>query len=377
VFNRNEITAKKGLFNLIMNKKTVYTFITGLSILILSIIILKPVNVEAYTILYDRSAFDIVNYGANATSSNLATGGLSALIYSFPNGGTATQFRWRIKRLTGSNSDLNMYLQVRQYPIIGSGTNCISYLSNEQETQVLVSDFNTGSATTTFLVSSSTIPFSGSYNCDFTAGGTYLVNLTSLSSPATSTQFSIQDSQGVPYLEIGGAGGLSPIPGQIDSTTTINTLESDKSLACIPYPKFLGGSFSLIDCVGYLFVPNTQIISNTVTSLTNNVLTVFPLGYITDIVTIFNSNSTSSLPVISATIPNGIIGGGASVVLNPNHALDFVLNATSTIFSTSTQTFYEITNYYWKLVLYILAFIYVVGRILGSGLIGHNKNKNL
>ena len=122
-----------------------------------------------------------------------------------------------------------------------------------------------------------------------------------------------------------------------------------------------------------MFYPNTDLINGYIKNTKNIVLTSFPIGYVTDFVKIISTTSTSTLKVIDATVPSGVIGTGARIQLNMYKVLDPYLYATTSRFinssASSTKTFYEITSYYWNLLVYISVVFYILLRIFGSHMI--------
>jgi hypothetical protein len=167
---------------------------------------------------------------------------------------------------------------------------------------------------------------------------------------------------------------------QLQSIYGSSTATSSLALSgtCNPFSGsastlFFNTSFSPISCITFLFVPDSGYLNDTLVSFKKNVATHFPLGYVYDLVTILSTTTQSTIPVIDATVPVGIPGTGSHIHLDLAHSLDFILNATSSIYSsgtaTSTQTWYQITSYYWNLFIYISLGIYIFGRVLGSHLI--------
>jgi len=144
------------------------------------------------------------------------------------------------------------------------------------------------------------------------------------------------------------------------ATSTISTL-------------FINTEFSAADCFTILFTPNGDLISRYISNAKAGLTTHFPIGYITDFVSIVSTTSSSTLTVINATVPNGVIGTGANINLSLNGILNPILNATTSIYTnssaSSTQTLYQITSGYWNIVVYFLAFLYMLRRILGSHII--------
>jgi len=125
---------------------------------------------------------------------------------------------------------------------------------------------------------------------------------------------------------------------------------------------------------GTTFYPSTASQETLASTLSaDNLKYRFPLGYVTDFVTIISTSTESSLVVVDATLPSVLPGGGAHIHIDLSHILDPVLNATSTIFNNasapSTQTFYEITSHYWNIILYLAVVFYVIARIVGSHIV--------
>lgn len=121
----------------------------------------------------------------------------------------------------------------------------------------------------------------------------------------------------------------------------------------------------------YPSITSQETLSSTLSA--DNLKYRFPLGYVTDFVTIISTSTESSLVVVDATLPSVLPGGGAHIRIDLSHILDPVLNATSTIFNNasapSTQTFYEITSHYWNIVLYLAVVFYIIARIVGSHIV--------
>jgi len=103
------------------------------------------------------------------------------------------------------------------------------------------------------------------------------------------------------------------------------------------------------------------------------------LGYLTDAISILATSTVGSLTAIDAYVPSVLPGGGSHIRLDITGAFDSTLNATTSIYknssASSTQTFYQITSYYWNLLIYIALAIFLLSRILGSHIIGRIGNK--
>jgi len=127
--------------------------------------------------------------------------------------------------------------------------------------------------------------------------------------------------------------------------------------------------FDITTCLISLIVPPSYVFSNAYTRLKQDALTHFPLGYITNFISILVNTASSSLPVISGTVPQGIPGAGTSFSLSLNHVLDPILYEDIRPYVDSDDTLYDITYPYWATLIYILTGLYLIGRILGFGVI--------
>jgi len=155
------------------------------------------------------------------------------------------------------------------------------------------------------------------------------------------------------------------------STTSYEQVKS----ACNPI-----SGFDLGICLSGLFIPSSADIGYAVDQFKENISTHFPLGYFSDFIDIISTSTTGTLTVIDAQLPNSLGLGNADIQLDLAHSLDFILNATTSQFSnssstgaSSTETFYEATSYYWKIIVYIMALIYMLTRVIG-GVIHPKKN---
>jgi len=125
----------------------------------------------------------------------------------------------------------------------------------------------------------------------------------------------------------------------------------------------------LVPCLVSLVVPSPQVISDDFTRLRNGFLSAWPLGYVTRFVSIFTASTSAPIPVLSAVIPAGIVGSGSRITLDLNHSLDYILNRVPSSISTTTQTFYEVTSYYWNILVYLGLAFYILRRVLGFHII--------
>jgi len=176
-----------------------------------------------------------------------------------------------------------------------------------------------------------------------------------------SNEFIVNEATFIGQLQSTIGSGLNALSGGRSATSTESLVNS-----CVPWSS----SFDIFNCVSFLFVPNSKQIKATANSFYENVLKAFPLGYVTDFVSILATTTQRSITIIDTTMPTALGLGNTRITLPVDNALDFILNATSSQFislnADSGETFYEITSYYWNILVYILLAFYMIARIIGS-----------
>lgn len=183
---------------------------------------------------------------------------------------------------------------------------------------------------------------------------------------ATSTTFTVATTTKLDKLKDDASEYIDTLTGS-DSTFEDCTVVSFDFFTCMS------------DLVIYMFVPEPDAIQYLGDTLHDNILTHFPVGYVTDFVNVISTSTATSLTVIDATLPNGIAGAGAHIELDLTGVLDQFLNATTSQFNnvsaTTTESLFTITNRYWSWIVYILTLFYILGRILGSSLIPRFRSR--
>ena len=162
------------------------------------------------------------------------------------------------------------------------------------------------------------------------------------------------------------------------STTATSTVQGLKTY-CNPLSGdistfFLNGKFDVALCSGELLTPDAGLIYESLGNFKDNVSTHFPLGYVTDFLNILYDNATDTIPMLTATVPNGIPGAGSHLSIGMNgHELDYLWNATTSSFvspeASSTETFKDVVGFYWNWLLWIATGMYIISRILGSNVL--------
>lgn len=151
------------------------------------------------------------------------------------------------------------------------------------------------------------------------------------------------------------------IQDRIQNLLASTTAQIGKS--CSP----LSSEFNLADCAVFAIVPSTEQLNDDILLLKQ----LPPWGYAFRAYDILSTDSSSTIPILSITMPQGVPGAGSKLTLDANHALDFVLYAKSSPFGTSTETLYETTSIYWSIFMYLALGLYITRRLLGKSLIPH------
>jgi len=176
------------------------------------------------------------------------------------------------------------------------------------------------------------------------------------------------------------AGQATALDIMIASTT--EAVEAFMASSTVSMASCVGwSSFNLVDCLSLLLIPNSTQLTESVKNFATKAKGVFPIGYFTDFVSILSTTTVTAIPVISATIPSGIAGAGASVNLDLSHSIDWLLNSSSTIWATQQnvpeESFVDVITPYWEYLIYIALGFYLVSRVLGSHIIGRVLHKTI
>jgi len=130
-------------------------------------------------------------------------------------------------------------------------------------------------------------------------------------------------------------------------------------------------NFDMADCIVQLIFPNDGFIEKKLTEEWSLFQYAFPIGFITDFLSIISTTTIGTLTPINAELPSALGVGTPSITLDLTGVLDSLLNATTSEFTNvsapDTRTFYEITSEYWNKLVYIAFVMYIITRILGSG----------
>jgi len=116
-------------------------------------------------------------------------------------------------------------------------------------------------------------------------------------------------------------------------------------------------------------------------------LSNFPVGFLTEFISIMSTTTSEELPVLSAHLPSALgLGQQELEVTVSSTSLAWLWNSTTGEFinesAPSSDTLYEITVVYWRILVYLSAFMYMLYRVFGSFLIpgfdpvGNKRRRN-
>ena len=175
-------------------------------------------------------------------------------------------------------------------------------------------------------------------------------------------------------------GNMTPWEQRIASSTAKQAIDdfTASSTSTMNVKEFcsFSTSWDFSNCITALFLPTNTDITTNLDIIKNEISNKFPIGYFSDLIGILSTTTVGNLTILDAELPSALGLGKPKIQLNLAHVLDPVLNATTSQFSmssstgaSSTATFFETTNYYWSIFIYILTALYILSRIIGSRLI--------
>lgn len=160
----------------------------------------------------------------------------------------------------------------------------------------------------TSIVGASSVNFFGlfSFNVPFTQQ-TYT---------STSTTFIVDELNG---FDVYMASSTEALQSILNETGT-------SSQACA-----IGVTFNVNGCIGYIFIPQPQVLDQQFQQFYNSFLTYAPWGYLTRLIVILSSQGTSSLPSATATVALPYAFG------NANDTTDLTIDPTATLAEASSD----------------------------------------
>jgi hypothetical protein len=147
--------------------------------------------------------------------------------------------------------------------------------------------------------------------------------------------------------------------GLLFSTTGFTTVASSTESVTSCH---VGFDFDIKTCLLYVFVPSGDQLTSLLTQAKDGFLSAYPWGYVTRIVEISQDESAGTLPTVTLTTPNTVMGHdfpikGKTVVFDPWSTLP---GSGNSLFDTATSsdgyTFRQATEPYWdSFVLFLFA----------------------
>lgn len=145
-------------------------------------------------------------------------------------------------------------------------------------------------------------------------------------------------------------------------------LTADVAAYCNPLSGFDG-----VKCITALFIPSHQAVQGVIDSFKLALFDKWPIGYISRIVTIFNTSNSKQLPSLVFNIPSTLPGGAHTIDLTPWGKLtgtgSYVDSATSA--GSNPKTLRQIIEAPWQIFVYTVFGIMLVMELIGlSGRVG-------
>jgi hypothetical protein len=179
--------------------------------------------------------------------------------------------------------------------------------------------------------------------------------------------FKVNKGTFIGELQTGISRGIAEALGEVPTTTQASTTQA-QAKTCNP----VSGDFDTIECGAFLFIPDSQQMSNTFKSVKEGMLQKMPFGYAYRMVELLASSSTSTLPVLSYTFPAD--GGGP--LAGDTFSFDtsaYMVQAAAVIGTMKsnidhTSTLWDVLGPVVKLFLYIVLIYAMIQDVLGLNL---------
>jgi len=118
--------------------------------------------------------------------------------------------------------------------------------------------------------------------------------------------------------------------------------------------SWLSGNFNMFLCFGTFIVPSSDQILKLVGYATSSVFDSPPFGYVNRVVNIFLDDSTTTLPSVVLTVPEGLPGAGKSLNLSPWEVMRsfwYYTPSGNFVSTTSTMTIWDLVSPFWYLLM--------------------------
>lgn len=158
---------------------------------------------------------------------------------------------------------------------------------------------------------------------------------------------------------------IQTLIGAKNATTTEATAKT-----CNPF----SGSFDIIDCSYFLFVPDTEELSKSMESLKDGVLHRIPWGYFTRVYDILSASTTTALPAFSYTFDNRSPLSGNELNINIDDGIVQASAIMADIKTGDNKTVQEVAEPIWNVIVGIALVFTIVTDLMGSH--KHESSKN-
>jgi len=188
---------------------------------------------------------------------------------------------------------------------------------------------------------------------------------------SASTQFIVGSSTFIGNISQNSYAQVGDIFNGMYATSTASL-----STTCRPF----SGDFDVVGCLGFLFIPDAGLAQQSIGNFRNEIMTRFPVGYITDFVRIVSSGTAVPITLFDVQVPSVLAGGGSALyVVVDEHSLDLLMLATSSQFATTkqsdTRNFSAMLSDVWLIILGLATLFYMLRRVLGPVVIPELRDR--
>ncbi len=159
-----------------------------------------------------------------------------------------------------------------------------------------------------------------------------------------------------------------------DLNSFFNTLPATTTEAMAASCNPIGGSFDVRSCFAFLLIPDAGQLSDAMTNLRKGVFQKMPFGYVTRVVDLLATTSTSSLPILSYTFQSDSPLAGDAITFDVSGYMTQAAVISSQMTSnTDHKTVWQIFETPVKLFIYLVLIFAMMRDVTGLPLINHKK----
>lgn len=172
-----------------------------------------------------------------------------------------------------------------------------------------------------------------------------------------SSQFAVGQQTWLSNIRQNSFNQIQAIIGAKNSTSTEATART-----CNPF----SGQFDIIDCSYFLFIPDTEELSQSMQSLKDGVLIRIPWGYFTRIYDILSASTTQTLPAFSYTFDSRSPLSGTEIAIDIDDSIAQASAIMADIKTGDDKTVQEVAEPIWNVIVGLALVFTIVTDLMGS-----------